>query len=155
MSKDAIERYANLLVKNHGWTEAHRIAAEEVRGKQGNLDGFWTRVLYEIERWGRYMSKEDRMVHRSTKVVLTVIALALAGLVASQAIPGAKAFSDCGKWEHAPCYIAIAIPSGTKPLSGKGHWLTVQLLADFAPSATLRLLNDINPWDEGCPGYHL
>jgi len=95
------------------------------------------------------------MVHRSTKVVLTVIALALAGLVASQAIPGAKAFSDCGKWEHAPCYIAIAIPSGTKPLSGKGHWLTVQLLADFAPSATLRLLNDINPWDEGCPGYHL
>ena len=102
MSKDAIERYANLLVKNHGWTEAHRIAAEEVRGKQGNLDGFWTRVLYEIERWGRCMSKEDRMVHRSTKVVLTVIALALAGLVASQAIPGAKAFSDCGKWEHAP-----------------------------------------------------
>ena len=155
MSKDAIERYANLLVKNHGWTEAHRIAAEEVRGKQGNLDGFWTRVLYEIERWGRCMSKEDRMVHRYTKVGLTVIALALVGLVASQAIPGAKAFSDCGKWEHAPCYIAIAIPSGTKPLSGKGHWLTVQLLADFAPSATLRLLNDINPWDEGCPGYHL
>lgn len=155
MSKDAIERYANLLVKNHGWTEAHRIAAEEVRGKQGNLDGFWTRVLYEIERWGALMSKEDRMVDRYTKVVLTVIALALAGLVASQAIPGAKAFSDCGKWEHAPCYIAIAIPSGTKPLSGKGHWLTVQLLADFAPSATLRLLNDINPWDEGCPGYHL
>ena len=155
MSKDAIERYANLLVKNHGWTEAHRIAAEEVRGKQGNLDGFWTRVLYEIERWGALMSKEDRMVDRYTKVVLTVIALALVGLVASQAIPGAKAFSDCGKWEHAPCYIAIAIPSGTKPLSGKGHWLTVQLLADFAPSATLRLLNDINPWDEGCPGYHL
>ena len=155
MSKDAIERYANLLVKNHGWTEAHRIAAEVVRGKQGNLDGFWTRVLYEIERWGALMSKEDRMVDRYTKVVLTVIALALAGLVASQAIPGAKAFSDCGKWEHAPCYIAIAIPSGTKPLSGKGHWLAVQLLADFAPSAILRLLNDINPWDEGCPGYHL
>jgi hypothetical protein len=53
------------------------------------------------------MSKEDRMVQRFSKVVLTVIALALAGLVASQAIPGAKAFSDCGKWEHAPCHIAI------------------------------------------------
>ena len=107
MSRDAIERYANLLVKNHGWTEAHRIAAEEMRGKQGNLDGFWTQVLYEIERWGRCMSEEDRMVHRYTKVGLTVIALALVGLVASQAIPGAKAFSDCGKWGDAPCYIAI------------------------------------------------
>ena len=31
----------------------------------------------------------------------------------------------------------------------------VQLPADFASSATLRLLNDINPWDEGCPRYHL
>ena len=47
------------------------------------------------------MSKEDRIVHRYTKVVLTVIALALVSLVASQAIPGAKAFSDCGKCEHA------------------------------------------------------
>ena len=83
MSKDLIERYASLLFKNHGWTEAHRIAVDEVRGKQGNLDGFWTRVLYEIERWGRYMSKEDRMVHRYTKVVLTVIVLALVGLVAN------------------------------------------------------------------------
>ena len=49
---------------------------------------------------------------------------------------------------------SLTIPPGTKPLSIKGHWLAVKSLDDFLPSATMRILNDINPWRLNTPGYH-
>ena len=59
------------------------------------------------------------MVDRYTKAVLTVIALALISIVVSQAVPRAKAFSNCGMTALGPCFIAIVdchkvplVPSG-------------------------------------------
>jgi hypothetical protein len=47
------------------------------------------------------------MVDRYTKAVLTVIALALIGIVVSQAVPRANAFANCGAGPNGPCFIAV------------------------------------------------
>jgi hypothetical protein len=49
----------------------------------------------------------------------------------------------------------LTIPSVPPPLSGLGHWASVLSHPDFPESATLRRLNEVNPWQLGCPGYRL
>jgi hypothetical protein len=47
------------------------------------------------------------MVDRYTKAVLTVIALALIGTIAGQAIPAAKAQRECGQDYRSPCFLVV------------------------------------------------
>jgi hypothetical protein len=68
----------------------------------------------------------------------------------SPAMPGLDRELICGWQTAAP----LTIPPGTKPLSNLGHWKSVKSLPDFPEPATLRRLNDVNPWKFGCPGYH-
>ena len=46
------------------------------------------------------------MIDRYTKVMLTVIALALIGII-GQVIPGAKAQRECGLESRSPCYLVV------------------------------------------------
>jgi hypothetical protein len=49
------------------------------------------------------------MVDTYSKIVLTVIAVALVALVFQEAVPNARAaFADCGRSAVSPCYMKIA-----------------------------------------------
>ena len=59
------------------------------------------------------------MIDRYTKAVLTVIALMLIGIVAGQAIPGAKAQRECGSDPSMPCYLVVL--NCSKAIKGVGY----------------------------------
>jgi len=69
----------------------------------------------------RYVRRIKQMIDRYTKVMLTVIALALIGIIAGQAIPRAQAQHECGLQSRSPCYmvvlncsaVAMQMPYGT------------------------------------------
>jgi hypothetical protein len=63
----------------------------------------------------RIFAQEHTMIDLYTKTVLTVIAVALVGIVIQQAIPGATAqpASTCGQ-ESNPCAVFMMTWGGTK-----------------------------------------
>jgi hypothetical protein len=57
------------------------------------------------------------------------------------------------EWQTAA---ALIIPRGKEPLSIKGHWLATKSLPNFPPTAIIRLLSEVNPWQPGkTTGYDL